>query len=488
MMRKGSPSVITRLLLGYTLVLAASCAALAAVFYIGTIGVLNRSIDRKIVSISTRLMAEFQAQGSARLAHSINQELSDGTDSDSEIFFAASGAGKRIAGNLASVPAIGSSFDQLATGDIVRAGGAHRTRLIAHRLADGGVLIVGRDLREQESIQTMVWKALATGGGAAIVLGIVGAWLFRSQINRRIAAIRLAAEAVEGGDLSRRIQIAGKDEFGLLNRDINRMLDRIEQLMDGIRHVSNAIAHDLRTPLGRIRGKLDDALRSASTSGAAATSGAVPAHAADVLAAAAHGAIAEIDDLTQLFEKLLYIAEAESGMREQQFDAVDLSQIALDMVELYDATAEQCQITLTNVTPHPARAKGDRNLLASAVASLIDNAIKHTGPGTTIVVSTHSVNAVSTIEVRDDGPGIPLQELPRVTERFYRLDRSRHRPGNGLGLSIVAAIVTLHRGTLTLQDNAGLVATISLPSADEAAEHGSGAAPPQVVVHSGVSL
>ena len=482
MMRKGSPSVITRLLLGYTLVLAASCAALAAVFYIGTIGVLNRSIDRKIVSISTRLMAEFQAHGGARLAHSINQELSDGTDSDSEIFFAASGAGSRIAGNLAAIPVIASSFDQLATGDIVRAGGAHRARLIAHRLADGGVLIVGRDLREQESIQAMVWKALATGGGAAIVLGIVGACLFRSQINRRIAAIRLAAEAVEGGDLSRRIQIAGKDEFGLLNRDINRMLDRIEQLMDGIRHVSNAIAHDLRTPLGRIRGKLDDALRFA------ATSGAVPAHAADGLAAAAHGAIAEIDDLTQLFEKLLYIAEAESGMREQQFDAVDLSQIALDMVELYDATAEQCQITLTNVTPQPARAKGDRNLLASAVASLIDNAIKHTGPGTTIVVSTHSVNAVTTIEVRDDGPGIPLQELPRVTERFYRLDRSRHRPGNGLGLSIVAAIVTLHRGTLTLQDDAGLVATISLPSADEAAEHGSGAVPPQVVVHSSASL
>ena len=474
-MFRRAPSVITRLLFGYALVLTASFAALAAVFYIGTIGVLNESIDRKIVSISTRLVAEFQAHGSARLASSINQELSDGTDSDSEIFFAASGSGSRIAGNLASIPAIGSSYGRLASGDIVRAGSTHRARLFGHRLADGGVLIVGRDLREQEFIQAMVWKSLATGSGAAIMLGIIGAWLFRSQINRRIADIRLAAEAVEGGDLSRRIRVAGNDEFGLLNRDINRMLDRIEQLMDGIRHVSNAIAHDLRTPLGRIRGKLDDALRSVPAIRSPPTL--CPSSAADGLADAARGAIAEIDELTQLFEKLLYIAEAESGMREQQFDAVDLSQIALDMVELYDAKAEQCQIILSNATPHPVRAKGDRNLLANAVASLIDNAIKHTGPGTIIVVSTHTANAVAIIEVRDDGPGIPIQELPRVTERFYRLDRSRHRPGNGLGLSIVAAIVTLHRGTLALQGRGGLIATISLPSADHAAEYGTGAAP-----------
>ena len=456
-MLKHTPSVITRLLLGYALLVTASFVALAAVFYIGTIGVLNRSIDRKVVSISDRLAAEYKANGSARLASAINQELSDGTDSDSEIFFAASGAGSRIAGNLASFPAIGASYDRLTTGDVVRNGGAHRARLLAHRLADGGVLIVGRDLREQESIQAMVWEALATGGAAAIVLGIVGALLFRSQINRRIADIRMAAEAIEGGDLSRRIPVAGNDEFGLLNRDINRMLDRIEQLMNGIRHVSNAIAHDLRTPLGRIRGKLDDALRGAPS--------------ADVLADAAHGAIAQIDDLTQLFEKLLYIAEAESGMRDRQFGAVDLSRIALDMVELYDATAEECQTILRNATPQPALAKGDRNLLGSAVASLIDNAIRHTGPGTTIVVSTYMVDGVATIEVRDDGPGVPSQELPRVTERFYRLDRSRNRPGNGLGLSIVAAIVTLHRGTLTLQDDAGLVAKISLPGADQAAEH-----------------
>jgi signal transduction histidine kinase len=450
-MLKHSPSVITRLLIGYVLLVAASFIALAAVFYIGTIGVLNRSIDRKVVSISAVLAAEFQASGRARLASSINDEISDGMDSDSEIFFAVSGAGTVIAGNLGSLPRIGA-YERLTTGDVVRNGGVHRARLLAHRLADGGVLIVGRDLREQESIRTMVWEALAAGAAAALALGIAGALLFRNQINRRIGDIRLAAAAIEGGDLSRRIPVAGNDEFGLLNRDINRMLDRIEQLMDGIRHVSNAIAHDLRTPLGRIRGQLDDALRRAPTSAS--------------LADAAHGAIADIDELTQLFEKLLYIAEAESGMRDRQFAAIDLSQIALDMVELYDATAEQYQASLRNATLQPAPANGDRNLLGSAVASLIDNAIKHTGPGTIILVSTYTANAMATIEVRDDGPGIPIEELARVTERFYRLDRSRSSPGNGLGLSIVAAIVTLHRGTLTLHRDAGLIAKISLPAAD----------------------
>lgn len=455
-MRKHSPSVITRLLIGYALLVAASFVALAAVFYIGTIGVLNRSIDAKVVSIAGRLAAEYEAQGGVRLAGAINRELSDGADSDSEIFFAVSGAGRPIAGNLAAPPPIGAAYDRLTTARVVRNGGAHRARLLAHRLADGGVLVVGRDLREQESIQAMVWEALATGGAAALILGIVGALWFRSQINRRIADIRLAAEAIEAGDLSRRIPVAGHDEFGLLNRDINRMLDRIEQLMNGIRHVSNAIAHDLRTPLGRIRGKLDGALRAAAGG--------------DAMAEAAHGAIADIDDLTQLFEKLLYIAEAESGMRDRQFGTVDLSEIALDMVELYDATAEERGILLSNATPHPAPARGDRNLLASAVASLIDNAIKHTGAGTTVIVRTFVADAVATIEVRDNGPGIPAAELPRVTERFYRLDRSRNRPGNGLGLSIVAAIVTLHRGTLSLHDDAGLVARIALPAADQVAD------------------
>ena len=449
------PSVITQLLLGYGVLLATCCLALSTIFYMGTIGVLNRSTDRKIASISTRLADNFQLNGRRGLASSINHELDDGADSDTEIFLAVTGAGAVIAGNLAALPGNAASAGELTTVDIVRHGAAHRARLLANPLPDGGVLIVGRDLSEQESIAALVWQALAAGGGLAILLGILGALLFQNRLKRRIADIRLTAKAIEAGDLSRRIPVFGDDEFGLLNRDINRMLDRIEQLMNGVRHVSNAIAHDLRTPLGRVRSKLDDALRSDAT--------------LDSLTESAQGAIVEIDELTLLFDKLLTIAEAESGMRDQQFDPVDLNQIALDMVELYDAAAEACQSILHNVPGTAVLAHGDRNLLASAVASLIDNALKYAGPGAAIAVRAFVDNDAATIEVRDNGPGIPTNELARVTERFYRLDRSRSLPGNGLGLSIVSAIATYHGGALTLASHDGLIARLTLPHARAAA-------------------
>jgi signal transduction histidine kinase len=442
------PSVITRLAIGFGLLLAISFVVLATVFYRGTIGVLNQSTDHKIASISSRLRADFRGHQYEQLANSIRIELSDGIDSDSELYLAIAGSGARIAGNLQTVPEPVAAMGQLVTRDVSRNGQSHRARLLAAPLSDGGVLIVGHDLNEQEAIQALVWEALATGGGTSMVLGVIGAFLFRRQIIGRISEIRLTAKGIEAGDLSRRIPVSGDDEFGLLNRDINRMLDRIEQLMNGVRHVSNAIAHDLRTPLSRVRARLDDALRSDAS--------------LDSLVDASQSSIAEIDELILLFDKLLYIAEAESGMRDQVFSRVDLGLIATDMVELYDATAEDRGMLLEKIPGPAVYGHGDRNLLASAVASLIDNAIKYAGPTATVRVSAFQLEGAATIEVRDNGQGIPQSELHRVTERFYRLDRSRSLPGNGLGLAIVEAIATFHGGALTLIDDGGLVARISL--------------------------
>ena len=431
--------------------LAVSFIVLGTVFYWGTIGVLNRSTDRKIVSTARTLMANFRDNRYEQLASAITHELTDGIDSDSEIYFAVSGTGKHIAGNMESLAAKDPAIGQLVTRNVYRHGGIHRVRLLANRLPDGGLLLVGRDLSEQESIQTLVWEALASGGATAIILGVISALLFRKQINLKIAHIRLTAKGIEAGDLSRRIPVStalDDDEFGLLNRDINRMLDRIEQLMSGIHHVSNAIAHDLRTPLSRIRGRLDDALCSGASR--------------DALAKVCQSAMTEIDELILVFEKLLYIAQAESGMRDQLFETVDLSRIANDMVELYDATAEQNGTLLEILTGPAVHAHGDHNLLGSAVANLIDNAIKHAGRGARVQVIAYMLNGAAAIEVRDNGPGIPAGELHRVTERFYRLDRSRGTPGNGLGLATVAAIARFHGGALTLIDERGLVARIVL--------------------------
>jgi signal transduction histidine kinase len=321
-------------------------------------------------------------------------------------------------------------------------------------LPDGSILVVGRDLQDQREIERLVWHSLLAGGAAALVLAIGGALLFRRQIEHRVGAIRRTALQIEAGDLSRRIPISDvEDEFARLNRDINRMLDRIEHLMDGVRHVSNAIAHDLRTPLGRIRSGLEEALSSGNSMAQ--------------LAGAARFAIQQVDELIRMLDRLLQIAEAESGARRQSFALVPLSSVASDVVELYDATAEAEGITLTSDIKGRPVALADRNLLTSALANLVDNALKYAGTGSTVQVRVVEERDTVSIVVQDDGPGIPPTERARVIDRFYRLDESRSLPGNGLGLSIVTAIASLHSGELDLADaSPGLIARVILPRAE----------------------
>jgi len=446
-------SIAAKLVLGYGLLGMASMVAVSAVFYVGTIGVLDQNIDGKIVTLSDRLLEQRRSPQSLELVREVNRQLSDGIDSDREIFLVTGADGRRLAGNLTAWPKADGGGDELLTGDVVRDGAATRARLYLRPLAGGGMLVVGRDLGEQEAIRGLVWRALATGAGVSLLLTVLGAALFRQQIDMRLSAIRRTAELIEAGDMSRRVPVVGDDEFSQLNRDINRMLDRIELLMDGVRHVSNAIAHDLRTPLSRIRGKLDEAVRHPSV---------------EVLDNAAHDAIGHIDDLIRLFERLLQIAEAESGLRAQLFESVDLNRIAEDMADMYDASAEELDVRLTLVLSPDVAVHGDRNLLASAVASLLDNALKYAGAGAAIELRTARGAGTVSIAVCDNGPGIPEHERGKVTQRFYRLDKSRNLPGNGLGLSIVSATATLHDGELALEDGApGLVARIILPVAAE---------------------
>jgi len=309
-------------------------------------------------------------------------------------------------------------------------------------------------MQDRREIEQLVWRALLAGGAVALLLAIGGALLFRRQLEHRVGAIRRTALEIEAGDLSRRIPVSAvDDEFARLNRDINHMLDRIEHLMDGVRHVSNAIAHDLRTPLARIRSRLEEALR--------------PAESMTELAGTARFAIQQIDELIKMLDKLLQIAEAESGARRQSFTPVRLALVLSDVVELYDATAEAEGITLVNETEDDPVTFGDKNLLASATANLIDNALKYAGAGATVRIRTTKEHDTVSVVVQDDGPGIPAAERSRVVDRFYRLDQSRSLPGNGLGLSIVTAIASLHSGKLHLEDaDPGLVARMILPRAD----------------------
>ena len=372
MVRNWHRSIAARLALGYGVLVVVSISIVCAVFYFGTIGVLDRSVDRKLTLLSERLAALYEQGGSSRTTAEIAHLLTDRTDSDTEIFLLVDADGRRVAGNLSSWPDLGSPVGRLLHRDVTREGRRVPARMLIRDLAGGARLFVGRDMEEGKSIRTLVLRSLAYGGGVAILLVVAGAWLFRRQLEARIGQIRRTAGEIEAGDLSRRIPVASEDEFGLLSRDINRMLDRIEHLMEGVRHVSNAIAHDLRTPLGRIRNKLDGALRQQQSVAG--------------YESAAQAAIDDIDDLTRVFDKLLQIAAAESGMRPENFDDIDLQLIGADIVEMYEATADEQGVLLVQMYGDSVPARGDRNLLGSALASLVDNAIKYAGPGATVEV------------------------------------------------------------------------------------------------------
>ncbi len=446
-------SVAFRLALGYGVLVVGTMVIISTALYFGTVIVIDRGVDAKLSKLSKDLIDRFDTGNDQAVQRRITQLLTDGIDQETEVYALLDAGGHNIVGNAAALrPA--TPFDRLTEQMILRDGRPSRSRLLPHRLSNGEVLIVGRDTRDVREMQQLVVRALLLGGAIALLLAVAGAALFRRQLEHRMAAIRHTALEIEAGDLSRRIPVPeADDEFTRLNRDINRMLDRIQRLMEGVRDVSNAIAHDLRTPLGRIRNRLDEALRPDTTM--------------EQLRESAENTIHGIDDLIVIFDRLLQIAEAESETRRQSFKPVILKDVITGVVELYDATAEANGMTLVvDVVGNPTT-RGDKDLLASATANLVDNALKYGDhAATTVRVGAREDRETVAIVVRDDGPGIPPEERAKVITRFYRTDRSRSLPGNGLGLAIVTAISHLHGGSLSLEDaGPGLIARIVLPRA-----------------------
>ncbi len=443
-------SVAFRLALGYGVLVVGTMAVISAALYFGTVVVIDRGVDAKLSKLSEQLIERFETGDVQALQRRIQQLLTDGIDQETEVYSLLDADGRNIVGN---VPALGpgTPLDRLTVQRIVRDGRPSTSRLLPHRLSNGDVLVVGRDLHDVREIEQLVVHALLVGGLVALLLAVGGAALVRRQLEHRMAAIRHTALEIEAGDLSRRIPVPdADDEFTRLNRDINHMLDRIQRLMEGVRDVSNAIAHDLRTPLGRIRNRLDEVLRPGATT--------------EQLREAAGASIHGIDELIEIFDKLLQIAEAESATRRQGFQPVPLKDIIRDVVELYDATAEANGVALVvDVVGEPTML-GDKDLLASATANLVDNALKYGGSAGTVRVGAREDRETVSIVVQDEGPGIAPEERAKVVTRFYRLDRSRSLPGNGLGLAIVTAISHLHGGRLSLEDAApGLIARMILP-------------------------
>ena len=271
-----------------------------------------------------------------------------------------------------------------------------------------------------------------------------------------VAEVSATAEAIAGGDLTPRVRRSGRgDEFDRMAESINTMLERIARLMDGVRQVSNAIAHDLRTPITRARARLEDA--------------ALHARGEAELRTGVERAVADLDGVTAVFQALMRIAEIEVGARRSAFAEVDLGPLLADLAELYSALAEEGGLRLVLEVPDTLAILGDRDLLQQAVANLLDNAIKFSPAGGRITLSAERAERQVQLGVTDQGPGIPEADRPRATERFFRGETARHTPGSGLGLALVQAVALLHEGGLVLEDaHPGLRATITLPAMTQA--------------------
>lgn len=454
-------SVAFRLTLNYSLLAAGSTAFLLIFAYGKIVDLLQAQFSRQLTLAANRLASHHDAFGMSALQREIGQLLSDQTDIDTEMYLLASPNGLRLAGNLELIPmedlgALVPAIDVLMETEtptlmnVLREGMPITGLLTMRRLPDGGVLVVGRDIADMKEIQTLIGKAVIAATLVAVFLVLVGTTIFRRELRHRVQAIRETALRVGTGELTRRIPDAVEvDEFVQLRYDINHMLDRIENLMAGVQNVSDSIAHNLRTPLARVLGRLDKARKQGSDPQA--------------LLAAIDAASTELMDLITVSEKLLLIAEAEAGLQRRHFTKVSLKTLLNDAFELYEPVAAESGITLEC---HAAEVlvQADGDLLASAVVNLIDNAFKYAGSGSRIIMQAWPENASARIAIRDDGPGVPIEHLGKLGTRFHRV--SPDVPGFGLGLASVRAIVTLHGGTIRFHDaGPGLCVDISLPCA-----------------------
>ena len=299
-------------------------------------------------------------------------------------------------------------------------------------------LIYGRMGGNLDSARQVMESVLRWGLGVMIGLAILGSFLVSGRVAKRLEQINRISQEIRHGDLSRRMpQSRSKDEFDRLAGNLNDMLDQIQTLMEGVRSVSDAIAHDLRTPLTRLRGRLEQ-LRDVEGSD---------------ISASIDESIEEADRMLGTFSALLRIAQIEAGGRRVDFHAVDLGEIGRDLIDLYEPLAAEKKITLGLNADDLTKTRGDRDLLFQAISNLVDNAIKYTPEGGSIQVDLREGPAGQKIVITDSGPGIPEQERDRVFQRFYRLESHRGAEGNGLGLSLVAAVAKMHQTEILLEDN-----------------------------------
>jgi signal transduction histidine kinase len=462
-----------QLTLLYLVVFALFAAFLLGYFALNTRRLVNEQIVATVNDELQLLQGRYNQAGIRRLVEAVDVRSHR---PGSSLFLVTTPMGEGLAGNVGSLePGVLESEGWIETAyrRLEEPESAEHTALVRVVRLPGGIrILVGRDLDERERMLHIIALAGRWSVAIVIVLGIIGGIFVSRRVLKRVDAMTGTAQTIMAGDLSGRLSVIGSgDEFDRLAHNLNGMLERIESLMRGLKEVTDNIAHDLKTPLTRLRNRCEAALRTASSE----------AEFRRVL----EDTIEESEGLIRTFDALLMIARAESGEVREGMAEFDVAEVARDVGELYEPLAEVKGLTLEVEAKSHAAVKGNRELVSQALANLVDNAIKYAAPLTArssgptarssgtvngersgILVKADTEQDRIVLTVSDHGPGIPQADRSRVVGRFVRLERSRSLPGSGLGLSLVSAVARLHGGELKLEDNGpGLRARISLPRA-----------------------
>jgi signal transduction histidine kinase len=393
----------------------------------------------------------FIRQGPPALAAAIDSQVHGVNDGVRKIMLFVAPDGAKLAGNLQAWPEGVPDRDGLCRVTIVVDDVPRNVELVRVTLEDGYRLLVASNLNRFQKLERLFAYGLLGCAITVLLSAALGGLMIRRALLGRMQGISDTTASIIEGKLSHRLVEPGDgDELQQLTRTVNRMLDQIEHLVTGVQDVSNAIAHDLRTPLSELRARLEEL--------------SVARPAPDETFIEIDAAIDDVDRVMGIFNALLRLAEIDSGSRRAGFVDVDLAALGAEVTEFYAPVAELKDIALGFGGPDDLRVVGDPVLLAQALGNMVDNALKYAPVRGAIAISAQRIDADTVqIVVADNGPGIPVHERTRVIERFYRVDASRGTPGVGLGLSVVSAVARLHGGTLTLADNhPGLRATLRI--------------------------
>jgi signal transduction histidine kinase len=449
-----------KLTLVYLVVFSLFAAFLLGYFALNTRRRFTQQINDTVNAEITGLSEQYRLGGVRRLVEIVDARA---RRPGSSLYLVTTFNGDALAGNVSPLdPKVldSSGWSEIPYRRLEEADHTEHSALVrVFQLSGGFRLLVGRDLEERRRLYDIIIDAGQWSIAIVVLLGLLGGFFVTRRVLRRVDAMTETTRTIMAGDLSGRLPVAGTgDEIDRLAENLNQMLERIEALMAGLKEVSDNIAHDLKTPLTRMHNRAEQALRAARSE--------------NEYRAALEQTIEESEGLIRTFEALLMIARAESGQARDGMSEFDAAEIARDIGELYEPVAEEKGINLQIEAEAAAPVKGNRELISQALANLVDNAIKYAAPERPAVngeigqVVVRALNEGERIflTVADNGPGIPDVDRGRAIERFVRLERSRSKPGSGLGLSLASAVARLHGGELKLEDNTpGLKSIIALP-------------------------